>query len=92
MFGVMSHRVNAWESNDCDARTEAKMRLGGAAGVIVLVWLVIGVLAAWQRGYFKGETETCATGSTIALTVVAGPLNYAGLRPQVAECRLPHPS
>ena len=68
------------------------MRLGGAVGVIVLVWLIIGVIAAWQRGYFKGEAESCATGSTIALQVLAGPLNYAGVRPQVADCRLPQPS
>ena len=68
------------------------MRLGGAVGVIVLVWLLIGVLAAWQRDYFRGSGETCATGSTIALTVLAGPLNYAGMRPNVAECRLPQPS
>jgi hypothetical protein len=68
------------------------MRLGGAVGVIVLVWLLIGVLAAWQRDYFKGGAQTCATGSTIALTVLAGPLNYVGMRPHVAECRLPQPS
>jgi hypothetical protein len=68
------------------------MRLGGVVGIIVLVWLVIGVIAAWQRGYFKGETETCATGATIALQVLAGPLNYAGVRPHVADCRLPQPS
>ncbi|HZA11082.1 hypothetical protein [Mycobacterium sp.] len=68
------------------------MRLGGAVGVIIVVWLLIGVLAAWQRGYFKGESETCATGSTIALQVLAGPLNYLGVRPQVADCKLPQPS
>ena len=26
----------------------------GLLGVIVLVWLVIGVVAAYQRDYFKG--------------------------------------
>ena len=33
------------------------MRGGGILGVIVLVWLLIGVFAAYQRDYFKsGET------------------------------------
>ena len=29
------------------------MRGGGILGVIVLVWLLIGVFAAYQRDYFK---------------------------------------
>ena len=29
------------------------MRLGGAVGAIVVVWLLIGVLAAYQRDYFN---------------------------------------
>ncbi len=29
------------------------MRGGGILGVIVLVWLLIGVLAAYQRDYFR---------------------------------------
>ena len=28
--------------------------LRGSVGVIVVVWLLIGVLAAWQRDYFRG--------------------------------------
>ncbi len=42
------------------------MRGGGILGVIVLVWLVIGVLAAYQRDYFKTEANNCATAGTIA--------------------------
>jgi hypothetical protein len=34
----------------------------------------------------------CATAGTIALTVVVGPLNYAGVNPRVADCKLPRPS
>lgn len=68
------------------------MRVGGYLGAVVLVWLLIGVLATWQRGYFdRGETN-CATAGTIVLTVVAGALNYAGVNPTVADCRLPEPS
>lgn len=58
----------------------------------MLIWLVIGVVAAWQRDYFHGGATNCATAGTIALTVLAGPLNYAGVSPKVADCRLPQPS
>ncbi|SOD71005.1 hypothetical protein SAMN05892883_0612 [Jatrophihabitans sp. GAS493] len=58
---------------------------------IVVVWLLIGVLAAGQRHYFKDSTQTCAKASTIAVTIVAGPLNYLGLNPKLS-CDLPQPS
>lgn len=67
-------------------------RPGGVVGFLVLVWLLIGVLAAWQRDYFTGGETSCATAGTIGLTVVAGPLNYFGVNPKVADCRLPEPS
>jgi len=60
--------------------------------VLLLVWLVIGVIAAGQRGYFSGEGETgCAGVGTVVVTVVAGPLNYVGVNPKV-DCALPQPS
>jgi hypothetical protein len=68
------------------------MRGGGILGVIVLVWLLIGVLAAWQRDYFHASDTSCATAGTIAATVVVGPLNYAGFNPKVTNCNLPEPS
>jgi hypothetical protein len=68
------------------------MRGGGLLGVIVLVWLLIGVLAAYQRGYFNNDANNCATAGSIALTVVVGPLNYAGVNPKVTNCSLPQPS
>lgn len=64
----------------------------GVVGVIVLVWLLIGVFATWQRGYFSNSQSNCATAGSIGLTVVAGPLNYLGVNPTVTECRLPQPS
>jgi hypothetical protein len=67
-------------------------RPGGIVGVIVLVWLLIGVLAAWQRDYFKSGETNCATAGSIALTVVVGPLNYLGVNPKVTNCNLPQPS
>ena len=60
-------------------------------GVLVVVWLVIGVIAAVQRDYFKGSSETCAKASNIAVTVIAGPLNYLGVNPKLT-CHLPQPS
>ena len=33
------------------------MRIGS---VIVILWLLIGVAAAYQRDYFSGKTENCA--------------------------------
>ncbi|BBY15027.1 hypothetical protein [Mycolicibacterium litorale] len=66
----------------------------GIIGVIVLVWLLIGVVAAFQRDYFKSGDANCATTARVALTVVAGPLNYAGVNPKVdcTEVQLPQPS
>lgn len=68
------------------------MRYGGAIGAVVLVWLLIGVLAAWQRDYFKNGDTSCATAGNVALTVIAGPLNYAGVNPKVKCPSLPQPS
>jgi hypothetical protein len=64
------------------------MRIGG---ILVLIWLLIGVVAATQRNYFSGSDANCAKLGTIAVTVAAGPLNYAGVNPKV-ECQLPQPS
>lgn len=62
------------------------MRIGS---VVVVIWLVIGVLAAFQRGYFSGDETNCAEVGTIAVTTVAGPLNYVGLNPKVEDCEVP---
>jgi membrane protein YdbS with pleckstrin-like domain len=59
--------------------------------VVVAIWLIVGAVAAAQRSYFKSSNPNCAKLGTIAVTIVAGPLNYAGLNPKV-KCRLPHPS
>ncbi|GAB04588.1 hypothetical protein GII30_22115 [Gordonia amarae] len=66
----------------------------GIIGTIVFVWLVNGVIAAFQRDYFKESDANCATAGTIAVTVIAGPLNYAGVNPKVDDCdvEIPEPS
>jgi hypothetical protein len=68
------------------------MRGGGIIGTIVVIWLLIGAVAAYQRDYFKTGAQNCASAGTIALTVVAGPLNYFGVNPKVMNCKLPQPS
>ncbi len=62
------------------------MKIGSA---LLVVWLVIGALAALQRGYFDDDETNCAEAGTIAVTVVAGPLNYVGLNPKVKDCDVP---
>jgi hypothetical protein len=54
--------------------------------------LIIGVVAAGQRGYFSGSTTNCAKAGTIAVTIIAGPLNYLGVNPKIHACTLPQPS
>ena len=67
-------------------------RGSGLLGVVVVVWLLIGVLAAAQRGYFGSDRDVnCKTTSDTVLTVIAGPLNYLGVNPKV-DCEVPEPS
>ena len=61
-------------------------------GIIVVVWLVIGLFAAYQRGYFGNQRKvSCKKTSDTVLTVLAGPLNYLGANPKI-KCKVPHPS
>ena len=64
------------------------MRIGTA---LLVIWLLIGVVAANQRHYFSGSDANCARLGTIAVTVVAGPLNYVGVNPKI-NCSTPQPS
>lgn len=60
--------------------------------LLLVVWLVIGAFAAFQRGYFGDDRDVrCAEVADTALTVVAGPLNYVGVNPKV-KCKTPKPS
>ena len=68
--------------------TEVLMRLGS---LLLVVWLVIGGLAAGQRGDYKSFIGSCSRASTIAVTILAGPLNYVGVNPDI-NCTAPRPS
>lgn len=60
--------------------------------LVVLIWLVVGAIAAGQRGYFGNSEQNCAGVATVVVTVIAGPLNYFGVNPRIEDCRLPEPS
>ena len=59
--------------------------------VLIVIWLVIGAIAAGQRHYFTDSKATCAKAGTIAVTILAGPLNYVGVNPHI-NCTTPQPS
>jgi hypothetical protein len=58
---------------------------------LVVIWLAIGVLAAFQRDYFSSSPTNCARAGTILVTIASGPLNYMGVNPKI-RCELPQPS
>ena len=67
------------------------MALSAGSSFLVVLWLLIGVAATYQRGYFSSGSTNCAKASTVTATVVAGPLNYAGINPKIT-CVVPQPS
>jgi hypothetical protein len=70
-------------------RGRLRRRERARLGVLVLVvWLVIGAIAAGQRHYYTGSSANCARLGTITVTVLAGPLNYLGVNPRIS-CQAP---
>ena len=64
------------------------MRIGA---VILVIWFIIGLIAAGQRGYFSGSGGNCARAGDTIITVLSGPLNYVGVNPKI-KCTVPQPS
>ncbi len=64
------------------------MRIGT---VLLVIWLIIGAMAGGQRHYYSSSNANCAKAGTIAVTILAGPLNYFGVNPKI-KCDLPQPS
>jgi hypothetical protein len=87
----LGHRQQAlWLTGAITAiapRPEAIMRI---IGVLLVVWLIVGMLAGLQRHYYNGAVS-CAHAGTVAATIAAGPLNYVGANPKV-HCAVPQPS
>lgn len=71
-----------------------KRRGGGTriAAAVLVVWLIIGAIAAGQRHYYSGSSTNCAGMGTVLVTILAGPLNYLGVNPKIHSCDLPAPS
>lgn len=71
------------------------MNRSSGAGIVTLllvVWFVIGAIAAGQRHYYSSGPANCAKVGTVVVTILAGPLNYAGVNPKVTHCQAPQPS
>ncbi|MGV9798232.1 hypothetical protein ACWDTP_09240 [Mycobacterium sp. NPDC003449] len=68
------------------------MNTGKIFSGIAVIWLVSGGIAAYQRDYFSSGEITCATVTSIAMTVIVGPLNYRGVNAEATDCDLPEPS
>jgi hypothetical protein len=65
----------------------------GLISLLVVIWLVIGAVAAFQRGYFGDDQDvSCKSLGDTALTIVAGPLNYIGVNPKIQCEEAPEPS
>lgn len=59
--------------------------------VVILVWLIIGAIAAGQRHYYTRSPKDCSQAGTLIVTILAGPLNYVGVNPKIS-CKTPQPS
>ena len=56
------------------------MKIGS---IVLVIWLIIGAIAAGQRGYYT-KLPSCAGAGTVIVTILAGPLNYLGANPKVS--------
>jgi hypothetical protein len=52
--------------------------------LILFVWLLIGALAAGQRGYYTSASANCSGAGTIGVTILFGPINYFGGNPKLS--------
>ena len=77
-------------------RSRLGTRRGGGrtriAAAVLMIWLVIGAVAAGQRHYYSGSSTNCAGVGTVLVTILSGPLNYLGVNPKIHSCALPAPS
>ncbi|MGI8878924.1 MAG: hypothetical protein ACR2KJ_00090 [Jatrophihabitans sp.] len=62
------------------------------AAAVLVVWLIIGAIAAGQRHYYSNSSTNCAGVGTVLVTILAGPLNYIGVNPKIHHCDVPTPS
>ncbi|WP_442790936.1 hypothetical protein [Nocardia sp. NBC_01327] len=76
------------------ARGASRSGVSSIFMVLVLAWLIVGAIAGGQRHYYDSAPTNCASTSTIAVTIIAGPLNYLGMNPKIGDCHVnvPQPS
>lgn len=55
--------------------------------LVVMMWLLVGALAAFHRGDFADGN--CSTAADTALVIVVGPLNYAAPETLEGTCSQP---
>jgi hypothetical protein len=60
--------------------------------LVLILWLIIGAVAAGQRHDYSRPPANCNQVATTAVTILAGPLNYLGVNPEISCRRLPQPS
>jgi len=62
--------------------------------VVLIVWLILGAVAVavGQRHDYTHPPANYSQAATIAVPVVAGPLNYRGVNPKISCRHLPQPS
>jgi hypothetical protein len=54
--------------------------------ILVIIWFIFGASAANDRGFFdSGANRDCTFVGSGLLTIIAGPLSYAGIHPK-ASC------
>ncbi|MFB9206783.1 hypothetical protein ACFFV7_36730 [Nonomuraea spiralis] len=59
--------------------------------LVLILWPIVGSVAAGRRKYYTAPVENCNQVATIAVTILAGPLNYLGTNPKI-DCQTPQPS
>ena len=60
--------------------------------LVLILWLVVGAVAAGQRHDYTRPPANCNQVATIGVTILAGPLNYLGVNPEISCRHLPQPS
>jgi hypothetical protein len=60
--------------------------------LVLIVWLIIGAIAAGARHEYTSQPRNCNQAATAAVTIIAGPLNYLGVDPKISCSHLPQPS
>ncbi|WP_327139808.1 hypothetical protein [Nocardia sp. NBC_01327] len=86
--------MRSYANDDLRFRGRSRSAISSVVTLVLFVWLIVGAVAAGQRHYYDNAPSNCASTGTIAVTIIAGPLNYLGANPKVDSCHVdvPQPS